>query len=313
MTNIPKVDVVGVGLNATDTQIPVPYFPQSGSKVEIRSANALLGGQVATAIAACQQWGLRTRYVGKFGQDHAAHLHRAEFERLGVETHLFTAQGCPSQQAFILVEPTGERTVLWKRDHRLTLLPEELQREWVVNARILHLDGHDTVAATQAAKWARSAGVPVVADLDDLYPGYEALLLNIDFLITSRDIPARLTGDDNLHNSLPQVARAYKCRVTAATLGHEGVLAWDGDRFHYASAYCVDAVDTTGAGDIFHAGFIYGFVQGWLIRRQLEFACAAAALNCAAIGARGGIHGVHEIERLMSEGKRHRAAFAALH
>src|SRR5271170_3109614 len=100
MGDLPKVDVVGVGLNATDTLIPVSEFPKRGSKVEIDSANALLGGQVASAMAACQQWGLRTRYVGKLGEDHAALLHRAEFERLGIETHLFTARQCPSQQAF---------------------------------------------------------------------------------------------------------------------------------------------------------------------------------------------------------------------
>jgi sulfofructose kinase len=164
---------------------------------------------------------------------------------MGVETHLFAAHDCPSQQAFILVEPTGERTVLWKRDGRLTLLPEELDCDWILNARVLHLDGHDTAAATQAAQWARNAGIPVVADLDDLYAGYEALLLNIDFLITSRDIPARLSGDQDLYDSLPRIARRYGCRLAAATLGQEGVLAWDGKRFHYASAYSIDAVDTT--------------------------------------------------------------------
>ena len=309
--NIPKVDVVGVGLNATDTLIPVPHFPESGSKVEIHSANALLGGQVATAMAACQQWGLRTRYVGKVGQDHAAALHRAEFERRGVETHLFAAHDCPSQQAFILVEPTGERTVLWKRDERLTLLPGELERDWIVNARVLHLDGHDTAAAAQAAQWARNAGVPVVADLDDLYGGYEALLPHIDYLITSRDIPARLSGEQNLHDSLPKIACRYGCRLAAATLGREGVLAWDGARFHYASAYRVDVVDTTGAGDIFHAGFIYGLVQGWSTQRQLEFACAAAALNCTEVGARGGIQSIENIEAVMAAGLCHAAAFAS--
>jgi len=309
MENIPKVDVVGVGLNATDTLIPVPHFPESGSKVEVHSANTLLGGQVATAMAACRQWGLRTRYVGKLGEDHAAALHRAEFQRLGVEAHLFTAPGCPSQQAFILVDPSGERTVLWKRDARLTLLPEELDREWILNARVLHLDGHDTAAATQAAQWARAAGIPVVADLDDLYPGYEALLPNIDFLITSRDIPARLTKEQNLRLSLPQVARRYGCRLTAATLGNEGVLAWDGERLHYVSAYRVEPVDTTGAGDIFHAGFIYGLLQGWPLQRQLEFACAAAALNCAAVGARGGIQPVEKIEQFMLDAAKHPAAF----
>lgn len=309
MTTVNKVDVVGVGLNATDTLIPVPHHPERGSKVEIHSANALLGGQVASAMAACQQWGLRTRYVGKLGEDHAATLHRAEFARLGVETRLFTAPGCSSQQAFILVDPTGERTVLWKRDSRLTLDPDELDREWILNARALHLDGHDTAAATRAAEWARAADIPVVADLDDLYPGYPSLLPNIDFLITSRDIPARLTNKPDLHTSLPEVARRYGCQLAAATLGHEGVLAWVNDRFHYAPAYQVEPVDTTGAGDTFHAGFIYGFLQGWPLQRQLEFACAAAALNCTAVGARGGIQPVERIEKFMSEAARNPAIF----
>ncbi len=309
MTNLPQVDLVGVGLNATDTLIPVPHFPQSGSKLQVDSANVLLGGQVATATAACQQWGLRTRYVGKVGEDHAASLHRAEFQRLGVEAHLFTAPSASSPQSFILVDPTGERTVLCKRDSRLTLLPEELDRAWIVNARVLLLDGHDTAAATLAAQWAHDAAIPVVADLDDLYPGYEALLPNVDFLITSRDIPARLTGDPDLRRSLPQVHRRYHCRLTAATLGHEGVLAWDGERFHYSPAYCVNAVDTTGAGDIFHAAFIYGFLQGWPLKRQLEFACAAAALNCTAIGARGGIQPVESIESFLATAPKHPTIF----
>src|ERR1035438_3143651 len=99
MTKPDAVDVVGGGLNATDTIIPVPEYPARGSKVAFRSADVLPGGQVASAVAACQQWGLRTRYVGKVGDDGAAAIHRAEFDRLGVETHLVTAPGCASQQA----------------------------------------------------------------------------------------------------------------------------------------------------------------------------------------------------------------------
>ncbi len=303
-----KVDVVGVGLNATDTLIPVPHFPASGSKVEIRSANALLGGQVASAMVACQQWGLRTRYVGKIGDDAFGEMHRAEFARLGVEAHLYTAPGCGSQQAFILVDPTGERTVLWKRDPRLTLLREELQRSWIINARALHIDGHDTAAATQAAQWARAASIPVVADLDDLYDGYENLLPNVDYLITSRDIPARLTGQIDLRLSLPEVAKRYRCRLAAATLGQEGILAWDCAQFHYAPAFRVNVIDTTGAGDTFHAGFIYALLQDWPLQRQLEFASAAAALNCTAVGARG-IQSLEKIFALMTNGERHPSAY----
>ena len=309
MTESSKVDVVGVGLNATDTLIPVAHYPARGSKVEFRSAKVLPGGQVATAVVACQQWGLRTRYVGKLGDDGAAALHRAEFARLGVEAHLFTAPGCPSQQAFILVDDSGERTVLWKRDTRLALRPEELQREWITKSRILHVDGHDTAAATVAAGWARAAGIPVIADLDELYPGVEALLKNINYLIASRDIPGRLMEEPDLQKSLPALRERFGCRLTAATLGEEGVLAWDGTQFHYAAAFRVKTVDTTGAGDIFHAGFIYGLLQGWPLQRQLDFACAAAALNCTAVGARGGIQSIAAIEQLMATCARHSQAY----
>ncbi len=308
MTRSSKIDVVGVGLNATDTFIPVAHYPARGSKVEFRSAQVLLGGQVATAMIACQHWGLRTRYVGKVGTDSAAELHRSEFSRLGVEAHLFTAPGCPSQQAFILVDDGGERTVLWKRDDRLTLRPEELQRDWIVNSRALHVDGHDTAAASTAAGWARAASVPVVADLDELYPGVEELLKCVDYLITSRDIPARLTKELDLRKPLPVLREQFGPRLTAATLGEQGVLAWDGTRFHYAPAFCVQPIDTTGAGDIFHAGFLYGLLRGWSLPRQLDFACAAAALNCTALGARGGIPSVDSIERLIATGARHSRA-----
>src|SRR6266403_1236505 len=309
MTESSKVDVVGVGLNATDTLIPVAHYPARGSKVEFRSAKVLRGGQVATAVVACQQWGLRTRYVGKVGDDSAASLHRAEFARLSVEAHLFTAPGCPSQQAFILVDDSGERTVLWKRDDRLTLRPEELQQDWIVNARALHVDGHDTAAATAAATWARAANIPVIADVDELYPGVETLLKSVDYLITSRDIPGCLTEEPDLKKSLPALQKRFASRLTAATLGEEGVLAWDGAQFHYAPAFRVQPIDTTGAGDIFHAGFIYGILQGWPLQRQLDFACAAAALNCTALGARAGIQPVAAIEHLIATGARHAPAY----
>jgi sulfofructose kinase len=263
---------------------------------------------VATAVAACAHWGLLTRYAGKVGDDHAGRLHRDEFDRLGVEAHLLIAKGCKSQQAFIIVDDTGERTVLWKRDKRLTLRPEELQREWITEAKALHVDGHDTEAAATAAGWARHAGVPVVADLDELYPGVEALLKNLDYFVASRDIPDRITGEADLRKSLPAVHKRYGFRLTAATLGEEGVLAWDGERFFYAAAYQVKVVDTIGAGDTFHAGFIYGLLRGWPLQRQLEFGCAAAALNCKGMGARGGIRTVGEIESLMVTGEKHTSA-----
>ena len=160
MSKFPRVNLVGVGLNATDTLITLPTFPIPGSKVEYRDPKILPGGQVATTVIACQKWGLTTRYVGKLGDDDAARLHRAAFAAAGVETQLIAVPGASSPQSLILVDGKGERTILGRLDERLFLQPDDLDREWIVSARALHLDGHDTAAATLAASWAREAGVP---------------------------------------------------------------------------------------------------------------------------------------------------------
>jgi sulfofructose kinase len=305
MAKLPIVDVVGVGLNATDTLIPLEHFPERGSKIEYSGSTVMPGGQVATTMVACQTWGLRTRYVGKLGDDHAARLHKEAFERAGVEAHLMTVAGGMSPQSLILVDEGGERTVLCRRDERMLLQAAELDRNWIVNARALHVDGFETAAATVAAGWAREAGIPVIADLDEAYAGVELLLENIDYLIVSRDFPGRLMDEPNLEQALRRMQMRYGCRLTAATLGQDGVLAWDGRQFHHCPAYMVPVVDTTGAGDIFHAGFIYGLLQGWPLKDQLDFACAAAAMNCMASRARGGIQRVDSIEAMRADGTRY--------
>ncbi|HWE83825.1 MAG TPA: PfkB family carbohydrate kinase [Terracidiphilus sp.] len=308
MSNVPMVDVVGVGLNATDTLIPLAAFPERGSKIEYKHASVMPGGQAASTMVACSAWGLSARYAGKLGDDDAGRLHRREFARVGVDARLIEVPNAASPQSLILVDGGGERTVLCRRDERLLLRPGDLDREWIVQARVLHVDGYETAAATQAAQWARAAGVPVIADLDEIYDGVRELLRNVDYLIVSRDFPSRLTSERNLPDALRALREEYGCRLTAATLGQDGVLAWDGAKLVHRAAYRVNVVDTTGAGDIFHAGFIYGLLQGWPLERQLDFACAAAALNCISQGARGGICSVEEVERLMAETPRYEAA-----
>jgi sulfofructose kinase len=308
---VPRVDVVGVGTNATDTIIRLPHFPTLDSKVELLSADVRPGGQVASAIVACRRWGLSARYVGKIGDDTAGKLQVEEMQREGVDSHWITAPGCMSQSSYILVdEPSGERTVLWKRDLHIALRPEDLQREWISGARFLLVDGHDTEAAAQAARWAREEEIPVVGDFDNRYSHVEVLLEYMDFIVTSKDFPERLTGERDLLKSLPEIFLKFKCRLIAATLGRLGVLAWDGKKFLLCSGFQVQAADTTGAGDIFHGAFLFGLVRDWRMEEILEFSCAAAALNCTAPGARGGIASLEEIAELRSNGKRSEHAYS---
>ncbi|MGA8220101.1 MAG: PfkB family carbohydrate kinase, partial [Candidatus Acidiferrales bacterium] len=275
------MDVVGVGINATDTIIRLPRFPAPDSKVEIIDADIKVGGQVASAMVACQRWGLRARYLGKIGDDASGKFQVNEMAREGVEAHWIIAKDCMSQSAYILVDETsGDRTVLWKREPKVALRPEDLRREWISGAQVLLVDGHDTAAAAEAARWAGEESISVVGDFDNRYSGVEALLELIDFAIMSKDFPERLTGERDLLKSLPKIHSQFKCHLTAATLGRDGVLAWDGSQFMLCPGFTVKAVDTTGAGDIFHGAFVFGLVQRWPIQEILEFSCAAAALNC---------------------------------
>jgi sulfofructose kinase len=320
VTSTQKVDLVGVGLNATDTLISLPVFPQRGSKVEYSTRTLQPGGQAASTVVACQTWGLSTRYVGKLGEDDAARLHRDAFAHAGVDAQIVTVPGATSLQNIILVDQ-GERTVLCKRDERMVLQPSDLNREWITSARVLHVDGFDTAACTLAAQWAREAGIPVIADLDESYPGVETLLENVDYIIVSRDFPTRHMREPgldlvlDLEAALKKMFTRYGARLVAATLGEQGVVSWDGLRLLHTPAFKVPVVDTTGAGDIFHAAFIYGLLQSgldqsrpspdWPLERQMEFACAAAAMNCVYSGARGGIRSVPEIENLIATADRY--------
>src|SRR5262249_36286434 len=191
-------------------------------------------------------WGWRTRYVGKIGDDDAGRRHRECFATENVEAHLIEAANCASQQSFILVDQSsGERTILWKRDACLDIAPQELRKEWITRARLLHVDGHPTAPAIAAARWAKEAGMIVTSDLDNIYSGVKELLELVDYAISSRNFPASLMNTPDLLEVLPQMKKTFGCKVMGATLGRLGVLAWDGSAFHLCPGFRVDALDTT--------------------------------------------------------------------
>ena len=181
-------------------------------------------------------------------------------------------ENAASPQSLIVVDGGGERTVLCRRDERLLLQPEELDRAWIVNARALHVDGFETAAATLAARWARAAGIPVVADLDETYAGVEDLDRPTSITsIVSRDFPATPDGR-------AQPGAGAAADEEPVWLRGDGGDAWAGRRagvgwqpFPSAPSLLRHVADTTGAGDVFHAGFIYGLLQGWPLAAPTRF------------------------------------------
>ena len=303
---MPPFDVVGVGLNATDTLILLPRFPAYGGKVPFQCEVLSAGGQVATAMVTCARLGLRAKYIGTLGDDQRGVVQLESLRSSGVNIDdIEIREECPNQSAYILVDQTtGERTVLWHRDDCLAIHPAFLTPENIACARLLHIDGHDTAAVARAAEIAREHHIPVTADVDTIYPGFERVLSNVDYLISSSEFPSRWTGDPDPFRALTIIQDEYGMRVAAMTLGAEGALARAGGRFLYSPGFLVDCTDTTGAGDVFHGAFCYSVIENMPVRDALEFSNAMAALNCTALGARGHIAGLAEAQSLLASPNR---------
>jgi sulfofructose kinase len=302
-----RADVVGLGLNATDTVILVRDFPPLGGKERVTALSRQAGGQIATALVTCQRLGLKTRYIGKVGDDDAGQFQFESLRSEGVDvSHVRVAPGTPNQFGHIIVDQaTGERTVFWDRHAALAVTPDELSREAVETSRSLHLDGCDVEACVIAAQWARDAGIPVIADLDTAYKQVERLFPFLDYLLASANFLPSATGQDDPFLVLEYMAREYRIKVPGMTLGRDGALVYSEGRFIYSPGFVVETVDTTGAGDVFHGAFIFGLLRGWPLDRLLDFSNAMAALNCMSLGARGGIRTEAEAMELMTKGARH--------
>ncbi len=302
-----KVDVVGIGLNATDTVMTVREFPALGGKERVVASSMQAGGQMATALVTCSRLGLKVRYIGKVGDDPGGRLQLASLRREGLDlSDTQVMRGVSNQYGYILVDQaTGERTVFWDRDARLAVHPKELKPTAITSARLLHLDGCDVDAALVAARLAHRARIPVMADLDTVYKNVEKLFPYIDFLIASTQFLPVVTGHADPFKVLENMVREYRVRTPGMTLGRDGALVYHGGRFFYSPGFVVETVDTTGAGDVFHGAFAYAVLSGWDIARALDFSNAMAALNCTVLGARGGIKSCAEAEHLMVTGRRH--------
>jgi sulfofructose kinase len=300
-----QFDVVGIGLNATDTVLLVQEFPPYAGKVPFEREMLSPGGQVATAMVSCSRLGLRVKYIGTVGDDLRGDIQRQSLDGTGVDiSSIIVRPNCPNQTAYIIIdERTGERTILWQRAGPLRLSPDEIHPEDIISARLLHIDGFDIEAATFASRIARQHGIPVSIDVDTVYPGFESVLKNVDYLVAGSGWPAKWTGESDPFKALTALQSEYGMKVAAMTLGDQGCLARNGGRWYYSPAFEVTCLDTTGAGDVFHGGFCYAILEGMPLNQALEFANAAAALNCKAIGARGNVPARPEVDSLIAKGR----------
>lgn len=286
-------DVTGFGENSIDYLIVAPRYPEFNTKLRFTEHTTTAGGQIASAMIALGRLGLRTAYAGRFGADESGRFGIESLTDEGVNTNFAEViEGARTQTAFIIIDAqSGERTILWNRDERLIYSAHEAPTELARRGRVLHLDTNNPAASIAMAQAAKTSNVIVSADFDHVFDGIENLLPLVDILITSESFPRELTGITDTRQSLAAVKSRYGCALAGATLGARGAVICCENQFMETAAFPVPGgcIDTTGAGDAFHAGFLYGLLQNEEIETSLKLASAVAALKCRNLGARAGL------------------------
>ena len=289
MTHISEV--FGLGQCSLDFLGTVDRYPPPDVKCELSETVIQGGGPVATALVALSRWGAVCRFTGMIGDDLFGSMIRESLDKEGIDTSgLLVRKGTESQVAFITAEPEqeGRRTIFWRRPTGDPPTPEEVDCEGVCNTRVFLTDGLFPEASLAAAKAARTANVPVVVDAGTLREGMLDLARVSDYFLASEHFARVLAGQGGPVAVCRRMAELGPT-VVGVTMGSKGCVALADGHIIEQPAYPVKALDTTGCGDVFHAGFVYGLLQGWAAARCLDFASWAASRVALRLGGRAGI------------------------
>ena len=298
-------DVVGFGVNSVDLIATLAEFPRPDGKARIQTLETRPGGQVATAMVGCARLGCRVRYLGRFGSDRYGSEGIASLEQAGVDvTAVQRVASASSHFSVVLVDQSrAERTVLWHRPSSLWWPPEDMPGTAIQEGRVLHVDCFEPQAALAAARLARAAGMATVIDVEQPSAGIDDLLHEMDVIIAAESFPHVLTGVADAFSALEALAARFpRAAVVCVTLGEQGSLARCQGQVIRTPAFQVNCVDSTGAGDLFRAGFLARWVTSdgtAELEDVLRYANAAAALNCRGLGARGAIPTQSEVNDLL--------------
>jgi sulfofructose kinase len=288
--------VAGIGQCCLDHLTVIDIYPGVDTKNEVFKWIEQAGGPVATALAALSRLGISCKFYGITGDDYAGEKikHSLIYEGINV-SRLIKRENSVSQLAFIVIEKgTAKRTIFWKRPSGVPLRKEEIGNNFLKGINFILLDGLMKDVSLYAAKKAKSLNIPVMLDAGKVRPGMLKIARLSDYVVASEEFVKELGWDINakvLHKEKEKLG----VKVITVTLGERGSITVAEDQMFQIPAFKVKAVDTTGAGDVFHGGYIYGLLQGWNLKDTVIFASALAAIKCKKIGARAGIPRLNEV------------------
>ncbi len=276
-------DVLGVGVVTLDTLLAVDAYPPEDSKAPIRQRHTRLGGLTGAALVAAARFGARCAYAGVLGDDPASQRARDLLAAEGIDlAHAITQPGAGPVESYIIVSATAHSRTIFHDSRRPGGTHPDLPATDIIRqARVLYGDHHSPDGMIRAARAARAAGIPVVADLERVTsPRFGELLALVDHLILSYPFAAQLSGAVEPVEMLAALWREDRA-LLAVTRGAEG--AWwrgpDGVAQHQPAHTAPAVVDTTGCGDVFHGVYAALLAAGAPPAERLRLASAAAAVK----------------------------------
>ncbi len=299
---MPRYDVIGVGAASIDFVYLLPATPQpdtATAKLRISRQLVSPGGQTATVLCTCTSFGLTTKFVGTVGSDQHGHALIDSLRDHSVDATGVIIKPGPTPYAVILIdERHGERIVLWDRQPSAVLCLEDVKGTDLSDARVVHVDDVDVDMAIHTASLARSAGARVTSDIERTDDAARALAAAVDVALFAEHVLPALEPGKSIEAALRALRRS-RDQMVGVTLGARGAMLLAGDEVFRVDGHVVDAVDTTGAGDVFRGAFIAAWLRGDSPGDVLAFANAAAAASCLKLGAISGVPSPEETAALL--------------
>lgn len=297
------IKIVGIGANVHDTLISVPHFPKEDTKSKCTFVTESGGGPCATGLVAASKLGAECAYVGALADDAGGKFLLSDMIKFGVSAEYTVLQKNASSFASYILLNTGNatRTCVFNKDNLPIFEIDENAKKAIEAAEVLMVDGNELENAVKGAKIARGAKTKVLYDAGGIYEDVEKLLRLTDILIPSEEFSLEFTGKKTAEDAAHALFEMFSSEVVVITQGKEGgIILQNGEIRRYPS-FKVNAVDSNGAGDVFHGAFAYGVTKGFSYYDCCVFASAVSALKCTAVGARAAVPSYNDTINFLKE------------
>jgi len=297
------LEIVGLGLCTLDVLVRLKACPSWSKPVRFDQMCFDGGGQTGTALCAAAKLGARSGFIGTAGNDWFGVHKLQSLQDASVDIkHVIHRNEPDNHVVLVFVDnKCGERSFNLKHDfYQNTLHPHEIDKAYLTQAEFLITEGHHFEATLAAAAWMHAEGKKVMLDgaatTALTLPEEKIALTQVtDILICGAGFAEALTGEGNLHHA-GRATLSYGPEMVVITQGEQGSTFFSKDETFHTPAFEVNAIDTTGAGDVFHGAFLVGLLKGWNMRRVCRFATAVAGIECTFLGGRSGIPSYSQVE-----------------